>query len=247
MSFNFNLGFGGGINLKMIIFGVILIVFYILLFTNTEMWISFEVIESLILAILAASLVASIMIFLSKHRGNTGHRLLDFLSISLRKGNRKEEKKIVPISKPEHLKILVGTDGSPDAEKAVEYATHLAVKNKGEVILLYVVATDTRIPPSPWITPEIEFRDKKFIEGLKEVGESILRDEASIVTSKGINALTRIEFGDPAEQILKIADEANVDVLVLGARGASFWKNLVIGSVSERVIDSTRIPVLVVR
>jgi nucleotide-binding universal stress UspA family protein len=244
MGFNLNLDFGG-INFK-IVFGVILIVFYILLFTNTETWIAFGAINSLILAILAAGLVAGITIFLSKHHRNTGQRFFDFLSIG-RKGNRKEERKIVPISKPEHLKILVGTDGSENAEKAVKYATHLAVKNKGEVILLYVVATDTRIPPSPWITPEIEFRDKKFLEGLKEVGESILRNEASIVTSKGINALTRIEFGDPAEQILRIADEANIDVLVLGARGASFWKNLVIGSVSERVIDGTRIPVLVVR
>lgn len=176
-----------------------------------------------------------------------GHAILDLFNINLRKGNHKEEKKLIKISKPDHLRILVGTDGSPNAKRGVEYAAHLAMKGKGEVTLLYVVATDTRIPPSPWITPEIEFRDKKFIEGLKEAGESILRDEVSIITAKGIDASTRIEFSDPAEQILKIANEANMDMVILGARGASIWKKLVIGSVPERVIDRTRVPVLVVR
>jgi len=148
---------------------------------------------------------------------------------------------------PKPLRILVGTDGSEHARKAVEYAASLAMRNGGEVMLLHVVAMDTRIPPSPWVTPEIEARDRKFIEDLRATGEAMVNKEAELIKDHGINVKTRVEFGDPAETILNVAEEEGVDMIVFGVRGVSAWKRLILGSVSEKVLEEAKVPVLVVR
>ncbi len=152
---------------------------------------------------------------------------------------RKEEKR--------NMKILVGADGSEKSMKAVDYAASLALKNDGEVLLVHVVAMDPRIPPSIWVTPEIEARDRKFIEDLRKTAENMLNDIATRLREMGVNVKTRIEFGDPAEQILKIADEENVDMIVVGVRGISRWKKILMGSVSEKVANEAKVPVMIVR
>ncbi len=152
---------------------------------------------------------------------------------------RKSEKK--------SMRILVGTDGSDQSMKAVEYAASLALKKDGEVLLVHVVAMDPRIPPSIWVTPEIEARDRKFIEELRKAAENMLNDIAKKLKEIGVNVRTRIEFGDPAEQILRIADDEEVDMIVLGVRGISRWKKILMGSVSEKVADEAKVPVMIVR
>ncbi len=150
-------------------------------------------------------------------------------------------------SEKRSMTILVGTDGSEESIKAVEYAASLAIDKGYEVLLVHVVAMDPRIPPSIWVTPEIEARDRKFIEELRKAAENMLNDIARKLKEIGVNVRTRIEFGDPAEQILRIADEENVNMIVLGVRGISRWKKILMGSVSEKVADEAKVPVMIVR
>jgi len=150
-------------------------------------------------------------------------------------------------SEKRSMTILVGTDGSEESIKAVEYAASLAIDKGYEVLLVHVVAMDPRIPPSIWVTPEIEARDRKFIEDLRKAAENMLNDIAKKLKEIGVNVRTRIEFGDPAEQILRIADEENVNMIVLGVRGISRWKKILMGSVSEKVADEAKVPVMIVR
>ncbi len=149
------------------------------------------------------------------------------------------------VEKP--FRILVGVDGSEHSKKAVKYAASLAAQSNGEVILLHVVNVEPSGQPVIWLTPEVEARDRKYLEELKSEGEMLLKEEESWIRDMGIEVSTHIEFGDPAEKIVEVAEKKKVDIIALGVRGMSKWKKLLVGSVSERVIEMSKIPVLVIR
>ncbi len=145
------------------------------------------------------------------------------------------------------IKILVATDGSEYAKKGVEYASSLALSNDGELILLHVVPYVPEPTPSLWISEKIEARDKKYAEELYKEAEKLLAEELERVSTTGIKATSWIEFGEPAEKILEVADKTDADLIVIGVRGKSTWKKIILGSVSDKVIDKAKVPVLVIR
>ncbi len=145
------------------------------------------------------------------------------------------------------MKILVATDGSEYARKGVEYASSLALSNDGELILLHVVPYLPEPTPSLWVSEEVEARDKKYAEELYKEAERLLAGELERVSTTGVKARSWIEFGDPAEKILEVADKTEADLIVIGVRGKSTWKKIIMGSVSDRVIDKAKVPVLVIR
>ena len=127
------------------------------------------------------------------------------------------------VSEParKRLKILLAVDHSEISKRAIGYAVAAAISSSGEIVMLHVTKSGS------W--------------------DSILNEEANKIRSYGINVKTRVEFGDPAETILKVAEEEKADMIVLGVRGVSAWKRLILGSVSERVLEEAKVPVLVVR
>ncbi|MFH1773545.1 MAG: universal stress protein [Methanobacteriota archaeon] len=78
----------------------------------------------------------------------------------------------------------------------------------------------------------IDFEDRVMLIELEE--------EAGKIRALGLDVETRLELGDPAEEI-------GADMIVLGVRGVSTWKKILLGSVSERVLNETKIPVFIVR
>ena len=135
-------------------------------------------------------------------------------------------------------KILVATDGSDRAYAAVEYALQLAKDAGAEVVGLYVVdltslppAGEVTVPPSP---ATVEYEALKLLEvvvkGAKE---------------HGIEANVQVEFGKPAEEIVRKAEREGVDLIVLSSTGKGVDRFL-LGSVSEGVIRRAKCPVLVV-
>lgn len=135
-------------------------------------------------------------------------------------------------------KILVATDGSDRADAAVEYALQLAKDAGAEVVGLYVVdlaslppAGEVTVPPSP---ATVEYEALKLLEvvvkGAKEMG---------------IEARVQVEFGKPADEIVRKAEREGVDLIVLSSTGKGVDRFL-LGSVSEGVIRRAKCPVLVV-
>jgi len=151
------------------------------------------------------------------------------------------------ITSKKGMKILVATDGSEYARKGVEYATTLAMANDGELILLHVIPYVPEPIPSLWVSEEVEARDKKYAEELYKDAESLLAEELERVSTTGVKATNWIEFGEPAEKILEVADKISADLIVIGVRGKSAWKKIILGSVSDKVIDKAKVPVLVIR
>ncbi|MDH5390694.1 MAG: universal stress protein [Candidatus Bathyarchaeota archaeon] len=127
-------------------------------------------------------------------------------------------------------KILVAVDGSESAEKALEYAVQLAKKHKAKVTLLNVGETKLF-----GFKPEVA----------REVGEHILSDAAAKV--KGLKLNTQLEFGNPAETLIEVAEKGNYDLIVVGSRGLSSVKRFFLGSVSDDISHHAKCSVLIVR
>ena len=132
--------------------------------------------------------------------------------------------------KPKITKMLAAIDGSEHADKALEYAVQLAQKHGAKITLLHVEeAKLLRLEP-------------KAIEG---IGERILSDAATKIEE--VDFGKRLEFGSPAETIIKVAKKENYDLIVVGSRGLSSVKRFFLGSVSDDVSMHARCSVLIVR
>lgn len=134
-------------------------------------------------------------------------------------------------------KILVAVDGSPLSEKAVKAASSIA-KPASKVTLMHVVIN----PPIPYTEGYLEVERQ-----LRTYGEEILNRSKELAKSLGVDADTRVEVGDIAEEILRIADAENYDLVIVGSRGLSRVKSFLIGSVSSRVARYSTRSVLIIR
>ena len=127
-------------------------------------------------------------------------------------------------------KILVAIDGSKQATKALGYVSVIARKFNSKVTLLHVAeAKLANLEP----------------EAVRSISEKILWDAATEI--KGIEIDKKLEFGSPAESIIRLARQEDYDLIVLGSRGLSSVKRYLLGSVSEDVTWHARRSVLIVR
>ena len=135
-------------------------------------------------------------------------------------------------------KILVATDGSDHARKAIDYACDLGLKYGATVYLLHVIHK-SGIPKRLLELIE-EHRRAEAQENalLREIGERIINAAKSEAEKKGLkNFQSFLIEGDPAETIIKFAQEKNVDMIVLGSRGLGTLEGVFLGSVSHKVCN----------
>ena len=134
-------------------------------------------------------------------------------------------------------KLLVGYDGSPQSEKAVDVALSLAACLDATV-LIFAVAR----PPEPATSVELgavlDDAREHFEEGFKKILEK--------ARSKDLAVATGMAVGHPGEQIIHRAEVDGVDLIILGRRGRSMISRMMLGSVSERVLRYAHCPVMVV-
>jgi len=136
--------------------------------------------------------------------------------------------------KPKVKRILIAVDGSKYADKALEYAVQLA-KNYNANLALIHVEEDKLIRVGG---PQVE-------DCVGTVGECILKDAATKL--EGVPFDRKLEYGSPAEVIIKVAKKADVDIIVVGSRGLSSVRRFLLGSVSDDISMHARNSVLIVR
>jgi len=141
-------------------------------------------------------------------------------------------------------RILVPLDGSALAEKALPLATCLAAKFASELILLRVL--DLALP-----TPEIKYPENHWIrEALQysyREAQSYLDAQEMALQQQGFQVRTLVRDGPPPEDILAVAANEKVDLIVIsshGKGGPSPWTS---GSVADKVMQHSPCPVLLVR
>jgi nucleotide-binding universal stress UspA family protein len=134
--------------------------------------------------------------------------------------------------------ILVPTDGSESMETVVDHAADIAAERSATVHVLYVI--DDR----SFLTLQDGMKDD-VLEELRAEGETATTSVAGRLESEGITVRTRIRKGNPADEVLAYADEAGVDLVVMGTHGADYQQNM-LGSVSQKVVTMSDAPVLTV-
>jgi len=141
-------------------------------------------------------------------------------------------------------KILVPTDFSPASRKSLSYALRLAEELNSEITLLHVLEPETpvtsaRRPVAAAASfPEQELADAE--DGLRGLTHSA--KAAGITNTKSL-----LRTGVATHEIVEVAKELDVDLIVIATHGFTGWKHFAIGSTAERVARTAPCPVLVVR
>ncbi|MEW6266335.1 MAG: universal stress protein [Thermodesulfobacteriota bacterium] len=135
-------------------------------------------------------------------------------------------------------RLLVAYDGSRQAEKAFTFALDVAGKYAAGLIVLAVAR-----PPEPPVAVETEAVIDHATRYYQEKFDGLQQRAAEA----GVESKFEIRVGHPAEQIVLLADEAGVDLIVMGHRGESFFQRWLLGSVAKRVLSYARCAVTVVR
>ncbi|MDQ7055979.1 MAG: universal stress protein [Persephonella sp.] len=140
-------------------------------------------------------------------------------------------------------KILVGYDGSDSSKKALKKALSLA-KICGSELHIVGVVRPFEFAAIDYISPEeIEEYEKEEIS--KE--ERFLKEAKEMAEEKGINAVTKVREGEPAEELMSYADENGCDLVVVGHRGVGGFKRMILGTTAGNLVKYANQSVLVVK
>ncbi|MFB6121947.1 MAG: universal stress protein [Haloferacaceae archaeon] len=134
--------------------------------------------------------------------------------------------------------ILLPTDGSESMDAVVDHTTDIATRRDATVHVLYVV--DDRA----FLTLQDEVQSD-VLEELEAEGEAATSAMADRLREAGVDVHTELRKGNPADVILDYADEADIDLVTMGTHGAEYEQNM-LGSVSQKVVTMSSVPVLTV-
>ena len=138
-----------------------------------------------------------------------------------------------------YKKILVPTDGSEFAKKAGKHALFLSKVSGAEIVAVSVTENNfvNGLPLDDEIYQLNQILKERSEENLKEFDE--LNDDDLKITHV-------IREGSPARVILEVAQEEDIDLIVMGSSGKSGFDRFIMGSVADKVVNSTKCAVLVV-
>lgn len=147
-------------------------------------------------------------------------------------------------------KILVPIDGSPVSKKAAKYGIHLAQIENAKLILMHVVED---VKQGGAIGLQAKYGNVRLVEGFKKArtkaAEKWIDGIKSQANTAGIKSASEIISGDGTSEvgvITSYAKKNNIDLIVIGKKGHSKFRQLLVGSVSNGVINHAPCPVLVV-
>ncbi len=142
-------------------------------------------------------------------------------------------------------KILFATDGSEEATLAAETAADIADKTGSELHLIHTRQMPPYVDEAPTERMEVS---KSLEETLKEAAQRVLDSQVEQIKRAGGNVTqAHIRLGRADKEIVTLADELNVGLIVIGSRGMGGIRRALMGSVSDSVLRHAHCPVLVVR
>jgi nucleotide-binding universal stress UspA family protein len=140
-------------------------------------------------------------------------------------------------------KILYPTDFSDVSKDALDFIKTLENPGEKEIIVLHVM--DARVMElSHRYAPDVIALIEKNME--ENVSKSLQRIEENL-RERGFTVRVRLERGTPFREILRVEEEENVSVTVIGSHGVSNVREMLLGSVSEKVVRKAKKPVLVIK
>lgn len=136
-----------------------------------------------------------------------------------------------------YKKILVSIDGSESSWKALETAKKFAAGSKAELVILNVTFEYTGKKES----------DKKFNAELEAISHKILAQAKTVACECCASVECLTAKGDVVEQIIAVAAEKGCDLVVVGSRGLTGLKEMILGSVSSKLLQVSKVPVLIAK
>lgn len=141
-----------------------------------------------------------------------------------------------------YRQILVATGGSPWSEAAVAYAIALAAHTGAELHFLTVLTVE-----ASYTMPDVAGTSEMVLDSIEHEGEALLQQAAAQAAQAGVSHTTQYAWGNVPQTILHTAIEMACDLIVLGSRGTSGWKRLMLGSISNAVVAKAQQPTLMVK
>ncbi len=148
-------------------------------------------------------------------------------------------------------KVLIALDYDPTAQKVAEVGFSLAKTMGAEIILLHVISDPVNYTSTGHVTImgfggflDADPLEIDSVERLKKASQHFL-DKAK--NHLGDNAIeTLIKEGDFSESILKAAKDSHADIIVMGSHSKKWLENIIMGSVTEKVLRLTSIPLFII-
>jgi nucleotide-binding universal stress UspA family protein len=147
-------------------------------------------------------------------------------------------------------KILVPVDGSEHSDRALNYALDLAEKYSAKIKLLSVAQPVVAFGPMFVTQPMLPSEGTTiYVKEIEAAHKRMLTEafKKAKKTKPDLKISKMLVDGRPADRIVEIANTEKFDLIVMGSRGAGGIKEFFLGSVSDRVADAARCPVLLVK
>jgi nucleotide-binding universal stress UspA family protein len=141
-------------------------------------------------------------------------------------------------------KILVAVDGSEASTEAADYAIEMAKNYNSELIALHIILSDITIfgPNTPPHLDEIRQEAQKYLDKIKEkINKDNSNENKILLRTEMIGSATAVGG------IVSFAEKEKVDLIVMGTRGRSGFKKLLLGSVASAVVNYAHCPVMIVK
>jgi nucleotide-binding universal stress UspA family protein len=170
----------------------------------------------------------------SKHPGTVTLEMHRFDEALLEKAQRQTQALAI-------RKILVPVDFSPFSYKSLDYATAFALQSKAEILLLHVV-------PINYVDADLIAFDYTELERqTAETAKIQLERLAAERVDPAVTRYVRVGTGKPADEIVRIAEEFQAELIVIATHGYTGFKHAFLGSTTEKVVRSAPCPVLTLR
>lgn len=143
--------------------------------------------------------------------------------------------------------ILVAVDGSKHSSKIVDVGIQLAKAFSTGIILVYVMQTPSEEPEGVKSFEKVEQYPEAYADYLQGLGESVTDQFTDLIEKAGLKVRAITPSGNPANEILNIADVESPMMIVVGVKGMhGIRRFLSLGSVARNVIENSKVPVITV-
>jgi len=146
---------------------------------------------------------------------------------------------------PSWDKILVPFDGSKDSRKAVRFASAISLEHGSQVTILHVYSVHY-YTMGPLGLPQTSFGELE--QAAKDTAAEVVSRGVTLAAEMGVHARSEtVQSGSIVESIVDFADAEGFDLIVMGTRGNTGFRKLLLGSVSTGVVAQAKCPVTIVR
>jgi nucleotide-binding universal stress UspA family protein len=140
--------------------------------------------------------------------------------------------------------IVVATDFSECAQRALREAVVLAEASAGRLHLLHVSTLSSGLTGSEYVRDEATGGMRTMSSWLVERNEQLLQHAVRALGPAAVPIDVHVRIGDVVRATVAFVDEVRADLLVVGTHGRTGWRHMVLGSTAERLVQVSPIPVL---